>query len=100
MKQRGHTVNGPVLRFCRERLLADRLGGKPTIAKASALIDVTPALWSQWELGGRRISNEKLALLVDLFDLSEPAPLLASTAIAAEAEAERQRVRRTVGSAA
>lgn len=96
VKARGHVINGPVLRICRERLLGDKVAGKPSITKAASLIDVTPQLWSQWELGGRGISAEKLELLVDLFDLDSPAPLLASTASAVEAEAERQRVRRTV----
>lgn len=89
MKQRGHTINGPVLALCRKHLLDGA-----TIAKAAKSIDVTPALWSQWEGGGRRISDEKLALVVDLLGLESAAPILASTALAAEEEAERQRNRR------
>lgn len=94
MKQRGATINGPVLRLMRERLLP--VEGRPTIAKAARLIDVTPQVWSQWELGGRRISPDSLARLADLFGLDDPSPLLASAALEAEAEAERQRIRRTV----
>lgn len=92
MKQRGHTINGSVLRLCRTRLLG--VDAKPTIDRAARMIDVTPALWSQWELGGRRISDEKLEMLVDMFGLESADPLLASSAFAAEAEAERQRQRR------
>ena len=89
-KPRGQTINGPVLRVLREKVL------KIDITKAAALIDVSPAIWSKWELGGRRISDESLERLVDVFQLDGPAPLLASTAFDAELEAERQRVRRTV----
>lgn len=93
-KPRGHTINGPVLRCLRLKVL------NASIAEAAPRIGKTPSMWSKWELGGRRISDENLELLVDLFDLESTAPLLASTAFEAEAEAERQRERRNVKSVA
>ena len=93
-KQRGQTINGAVLRLCREKLL------KANIATASKRLGVTASVWSKWELGGRRISDENLELLVDLFGLDDATPLLAQTAFAAEEEAERNRLRRTTGAAA
>lgn len=100
VKQRGATINGPVLRVCRLRLLGDKLDGKPTIARVAGLIDVTPQLWSQWENGGRGISDEKLDLLVDLFDFDGPEPLLASTADEVHETLNRQRARRNKAVAA
>lgn len=94
VKARGEIINGPVLRVFRQKLL------KTTTAQAAALIGVSHGLWSQWELGGRGISDVNLSLLVDLFGLESPAPLLASTAHEAEVEAERQRARRTKAGAA
>ena len=93
MKPRGHTINGPVLRLCRDRIL------RCSASHAAALIDVTPQVWSAWELGSRRISTDNLIKLVDLFSLDSAEPLLTVTAIAAEAEAERQRLRRTKAAA-
>ena len=94
VKARGEIINGPVLRVFRKKLL------KKTTAESAALIGVSHGLWSQWELGGRGISDVNLSLLVSLFELESPAPLLVSTAHEAEVEAERQRVRRTKSGAA
>lgn len=87
-KAQGLTVNGAVLRMCRLRIL------KTSIADAAERAGVDPSLWSKWELGARRISPENLELVNDLIGLDDPAPLLTSTAIAAEEEAERRRLRR------
>ncbi len=87
-KAQGLTINGAVLQMCRTRIL------ETTVADAAKRAGVDPSLWSKWELGARRISPENLELVTDLIGLDDPAPLLASTALEAEAEAERRRIRR------
>lgn len=87
MKQRGHILNGPVVR-------ALRIIAGLSVRDAAAQLGVSAPTWSQWESGKRGVADRHLADMAALLGLDEPAPLLAATASEAFAEAERQRQRR------
>lgn len=92
MKQRGHILNGPVVR-------AIRILNGLSVRSAAAALGVSAPTWSQYESGKRGVAHDRLEAMATLLGLDDPAPLLASTATEAMDEAERQRLRRTKAAA-